>query len=212
MTSSYRSSAACHADALLEGRRVVFFEKVERIPRLDPDSWLVDVAVMPDAHNFVLPRENPLWDVLRRRNFEAAVAPVHRLVSYGTGWHQAETADGQSFRWTGKEAQLLLPPVHGTGLLSAKIYVPVDAIQPPPDVELWSNGRLVDRFSSGDGYVEKTWRLPSRLDAFNDLRIVTSAVVVPGNGDSRELGLRFDAISWRALRTIHGSLAEDAHH
>jgi hypothetical protein len=44
--------------------------------------------------------------------------------------------------------------------------------------------------------MEKSWTIESRKDAPNELVIATSDVVVPGGGDTRELGLRIDSMTW----------------
>jgi hypothetical protein len=59
---------------------------------------------------------------------------------------------------------------------------------------------LLDRFTSAEAIVEKSWTVPSRQNEANELVIATSDVVVPGNGDPRELGLRIDSMTWMPVR------------
>jgi hypothetical protein len=149
--------------------------------------------------NFVWPRGR-LWKIIRRRNFEVAVTPLSHYVQLGDGWYPEEGTGEETYHWMGREAHATLPPSRGSGKLLLKMQVPVDVIQPPPTIEVWVNGVLVERFTSGETVVERSWTVASRGDVPNELRIVTSAVAVParlvGGDDTRELGLRIDVLTW----------------
>ena len=71
----------------------------------------------------------------------------------------------------------------------------------PPTIEVTLNGTLLERFAASTPEVEKSWTVEERDGAPNDLRITTSAVVVPARthagGDGRELGLKLLAITWQ---------------
>ena len=183
---------------LLRDRNPKFYEDAREIRNIGADSWVVEPRVFEGGHNFVWPR-NRLWRIIRRRNFEAAALRLNSLIRFGEGFHGEESAGTEIFRWTGKEAHAELPPMPSTGRLSMRIYVPIDAIQPPPAIEIRVNGEVVERFVGREAYVEKSWVVPSRRNAPNELVIATSDVVVPGNGDTRQLGLRIDAISWTPI-------------
>ena len=185
-----------HATYLLPEHRLTFYERSEEISRIGAETWIVDTRSLEGAQNFAWPRTNPMWKIIRRRNFEAAIVKLHSLIAFYEGWHLPEGEGADTFRWMGKEARAGLPPIPSGGLLTMRIYVPVDTIQPPPTIEIRVNGAVVDRFVGSQAFVEKAWRVASRKDAENELRIITSDVVVPGNGDTRELGLRIDALSW----------------
>lgn len=182
-----------HGDLLLPERRKTFFDESRERPLLE-DAWVVDLQVEQGAHNFVLPR-NSLWDVIRSRNFEASVARVASIIHFGEGWYGLESADGSHFRWMGRESHADLPALPGRGRLSVEIFVPVDSIRPPPVFEVIVNGALIDRIDGRDFQVERTWIVPSRHDAPNELRIVTSRAA-RRPGDPRDLGLRFDRLEW----------------
>jgi hypothetical protein len=75
----------------------------------------------------------------------------------------------------------------------------------PPTVDVWWNGQPIDRITSTTAEVERSWTLTSRVDAANELRLVTSATVIPaqrggGSTDTRELGLRLDRLSWTPMQ------------
>lgn len=185
-----------HATYLLPEHRLTFYERSEEISRIGENTWVVDTRALAGARIFAWPRTNPLWKIIRRRNFEAAVVSLRSLVAFGEGWHLAEGDGAHTFRWMGKESRAELPSMPAGGVLTMRMFVPIDTIQPPPTIEVWVNGALLERFVSTEAFVTKSWRVPSRTDASNELRIVTSETVVPGNGDTRELGLRVDALSW----------------
>ena len=62
------------------------------------------------------------------------------------------------------------------------------------------NGQTIDRFTAATDDVQRSWTLPVRADAQNELRIRTTLTVVPAQHgrsiDTRELGLRLDRFSW----------------
>ncbi|HEV7237694.1 MAG TPA: hypothetical protein VGQ36_00515 [Thermoanaerobaculia bacterium] len=184
-----------HGRYLLRDRNKTFHEDAAEISRIRPDTWVVEPRIIEGAHNFVWPR-GTLWKIIRRRNFEAAVLRLSSLITFGDGWYMQEGSGTETLRWMKKEAHAVLPAMAGRGKLSMHIYVPVDTIQPPPTIEVRVNGAVVERFVGHEALMEKSWTIDSRKDAPNELVIATSDVVVPGNGDPRELGLRIDAMSW----------------
>jgi hypothetical protein len=184
-----------HGEYFLRGREMKVYEDAREITNVTPDSWIVEPRIIEGAHNFVWPR-NALWKIIRRRNFEASVLRLSSLIVFREGFYQEEGTGTETFRWTGKEAHATLPAIRNSGRLRMRIYVPIDAIQPPPTIEVRVNGELVERFVGDRAFVEKAWTLRSRKDAPNELVIATSDVVVPGNGDTRPLGLRIDSMSW----------------
>lgn len=188
-----------HGQYLLRDREKMFYEDPREISRMRPDTWVVEPRIIEGAHNFVWPR-NALWKIIRRRNFEAAVLRLSSLITFGDGWYMQEGVGTETFRWMTREAHAVLPAMPSRGRLSIHFYVPVDTIQPPPMIEVRVNGAVVERFGGTKAFIEKSWTIDSRKDSPNELTIVTSDVVVPGNGDTRELGLRVDAMSWTPAR------------
>ncbi len=186
------------SEAVLSGRPITYFERDDELARAPSEAWIVGLQAVPGAFNFTRPH-GALWEVLRKRNFENSVRAVANRVTYKDGWHQEETDGTQTWRWMAREAGIELPPLHGRGKLSLRLYVPIDTIA-PPTIELRVNGDLVDRFVAKSAVLEKSWLVPTRGDAPNELRLITSAVANPSqlgrSTDTRDLGLRLDAISW----------------
>jgi hypothetical protein len=183
--------------------RKTFWERPEDISMLAGDAWVVDVKEKPGALNFTWPHSNPLWKIIRRRNFEASVSRVSSFITFGPEWYSEEGAGLASYRWMPATATALLPPLRGSGKLHVRMYVPIDTLPAPPDIEVSVNGNVLERFRGSDATMEKTWTVPSRTGAPNELRITTSGVVNPaklgGSDDSRDLGLRIDALSWNPV-------------
>ena len=187
------------SDYILTDRRPAFFDEVEQIPwQPSAEAWVVDWRLRDGGHSFVRPHTT-LWKVIRQRHFEASVTPAALLIRFGDGWYHAEGTGSNSYRWMGKEGVILLPPGRGTGTLSirAKLH---DALPSRPAIEVRWNGQTIDRFTAATDDVQRSWTLPVRADAQNELRISTTLTVVPAQHgrsiDTRELGLRLDSFSW----------------
>ncbi|HEY0370418.1 MAG TPA: DUF2723 domain-containing protein, partial [Thermoanaerobaculia bacterium] len=121
---------------LLHDRDRLFYEDPLELRNLGPDTWAVEPRILKGGHNFVWPRTNPLWKILRRRNFEASALRVTSLVQFAEGFYAPEQNGPETFRWMAKEGRAVLPAVPGEGVLAMRIYVPVDTIQPPPAIEV----------------------------------------------------------------------------
>jgi hypothetical protein len=187
------------ATFLLSHRQKIFFDDRHEISLLGGGGWLVDVDRSDGARVFSIPR-NAFWNVIRRRNFEIYVHRTEGLIRFGEGWYGQEGDGELVWRWMGREAHVSLPPLQSKGRLAMSIYVPVDTLAAPPEVEVYLNDLLLERIVGPEAYIERTWLVDSRADALNELRIVTSDSVSParvsGSQDTRELGLRVNALSW----------------
>jgi hypothetical protein len=196
-----------HAAYLLPEYHIDFYDDADDIPASTAALWMVDWRIRDGAHNFARPHTT-LWNILRRRNFEASVSNVSGLIRFGDGWYEAEGPGTDPFHWMGRESVTLLPAMHGNGKLSLRLYVPLDRLQLPPTIEIRWNGEVVDRFAGTPAESERSWDLPSRSDATNELRISTSATVnlaqLTGSQDTRDLGLRINRLTFRP--PTHGGL------
>ena len=145
------------------------------------------------AMNFVRPRGR-LWDLVRRRYFEASARPITERIAFGAGWYDEEGTGEQVWRWMGGRSVAQLPPIHGDARLTLDLYAPLDAV-PPPQVTISVNGAVVDRFVPASRYVQRELVVHARGDAANELVIETDRVTKPRD-DPRVLGLRLNAIGW----------------
>lgn len=193
VTGEYRP----HARYMLPDRTPIFFGEVEEIP--SGDAWVVDWRLQPVGRSFTWPHK-ALRKVIRHRNFEASVTRAAELTRFGEGWYPFEASASGTYRWMKKEGTVLLPAMRGSGVLSLRLRLPLKMLTAPPAIDVMWNGRKIDRIAGSAKDVERSWILPSRADAANELRIVTSETVVPakrGNSiDTRELGLRLERLSW----------------
>jgi hypothetical protein len=193
-----------HARYLLPEHNRVMYEELGSLGQVTAEAWAVEPQIVEGAPQmFVWPHTNPLWKIIRRRNFETSVVRIASVVRFGEGWYSVEGTGTEIFRWMGRKSSAVLPAIPQGGRLSMKMYVPIDAIA-PPTIEVWVNETLVERFVGSQATVEKSWLIASRKDGPNELRIITSDVAVPakvsGSGDTRELGLRMDGLSWMPAR------------
>ncbi len=188
------------AEYYLDGYERRYFETPEDVPYsgyVEPGYIFMPLAVKASDAQVWVHAHDRLWRIMRQRYFEAAVLPAWDLVRFGAGWHDAEGDGQETWRWMGKSSQTLLPTAGARGKLTVRLYVPVDTLPAPPAIDVVFNGQLVERFTAAKAEVEKTWVVPSRQGAPNELRITTSGAVVPGRGDTRELGLKLLAIGWQ---------------
>jgi len=144
-----------------------------------------------------------LWQLARQRYFDVSVRPVTEIITFGDGWYDEESG-GQPWRWMGAKSTATLPPIAGDARLSLSLYVPLDALDAPPDVTVRLNGALVDQFHAGAKDIERQITVHPRASDPNELTIETTRVVVPAakgiSGDTRTLGLRLNAIEWVPTR------------
>jgi hypothetical protein len=183
------------AKALLGERpNTFFYDESGQIP-LEGEAWILDLRVTRQGFNWVWPHDR-VWRIMRRRNFEASISRASSLILFGDGWY----GDEGTFRWMGAESLTKLPVLRGKGKLRLHVYVPLDGVGAPPTIEVLFNGATLERFVATTSDVDKSWIVPSRSGAPNELRIRTSGTVNPkargASEDSRDLGLRVDALSW----------------
>jgi hypothetical protein len=191
------------SDYVLADRHPKFFENPEDIPETMGDAWVVDWRIHEGGQSFAS-AHGRLWRIIRRRNFEASVSRAKGLVRYVSGWHEPEGSGASFWRWSKKEGTILLPSIRGSGIVSLHLWVPVSWLPAPPTVDIYWNGQAIDHFTATTEVVERAWTLPSRGDAPNELRLSSSATVIPArrgkSNDERELGLRLDRLSWMPVQ------------
>lgn len=187
------------SDYVLADRQPKFFENPEDIPEGMGEAWVVDWRVHEGGQSFASPHGR-LWRIIRRRNFESSVSRAKGLFRYVRGWHEPEGTGARFWRWSEKEGTVLLPAIRGSGTVSLRLWVPVSWLPAAPTVDIYWNGQVIDHFTPTTAEVERSWTLPSRTDAANELRFVTSATVIPADrgksNDRRVLGVRLDRLSW----------------
>ena len=121
-----------------------------------------------------------------------------------SGWYKVE---GNSWRWTaGKFAVLLRPPIGSStkgAALTLNFAVPAVVISQLHSVTLWASiqgTKLAPETYEQGGRAVYKGDIPASLLSGNTVRIdfELKRVMVPGNGDSRELGIIADRIGLEA--------------
>ena len=128
------------------------------------------------------------------RYFEVSVIPIRAVMQFDGGWYPPES----SWRWMARRATITLPPRLERMRLSLNLYVPLDALPSPPNITITFNGRVLDRVH---GNIEKDYDVVAPIDRPSELTIETDETVNPSahaQADTRELGVRLNAISWQA--------------
>jgi len=146
---------------------------------------------------------NDLWELVRQRYFEVSIIPMDEIVDFRDGWYTEEGSGEKVWRWMGRRGLALLPRLHARqATLALHLYVPLDALPAPPTLTLRLNGVALDRFVATAKDIDRTYTVPPRADAANELVIETDRIVNPAAAhlrtDTRDLGVRLQGLEWRA--------------
>jgi hypothetical protein len=155
----------------------------------------------PGAQVFARPRRG-LWNLARQRYFEVSVVPMEQVVDFRDGWYPEEGSGDTIWRWMGRRGVALLPRLRGPrATLTLQLYVPLDALRGAPTITIALNGAIVDRFAMSSKETTRTYQVPPRSDAPNELVIETDRVVNPAaehlRPDARDLGVRLEELVWK---------------
>jgi len=193
-----------HAAHDLADYQPVYFDRDEDIPdagfRLPAYILTPVVDASEGGETFSIPHRKPLWDIVRRRNFEVCILPAYRRVRFLGGWYGVETDGVNRWRWMGREGVMQLPPIAGRGRLAIRFRVPLDLERQPPTLDVWINGVQVEHSLCSTDIEERAWVIESKRDAKNDVRLAISDAPSPAalhrSGDTRALGIELREYSW----------------
>lgn len=189
---------------LLHDRNVKFIEGAPPFTDETASAWIVQYDALGSANSrrFSYPR-GTLWKLARRRGFASSVERVGDEVRFADGWYGVEGGEHPTHRWMSRSGVMTLPELSTAGRLEIDAYVPSDTLKHPIDVTVEADGVVIDRFTTATPDIKRGWTL-APTGRPRAVRFTVSDVVVPakfGNaGDTRELGLRLYASSWRAAR------------
>jgi hypothetical protein len=188
-----------------------FLPDYERVPVDDPagmplhpfapNDWVIAEGASASAGRKTFVRDRGrLFDVARQRYFEvSAIAPTGFL-RFADGWYDSESTGDTEWRWMGGHSRTLLPPVAGQARLALAFDMPLKLVAREPTVEVRLNGKLIDRFVCSTPSTQKSWVLPARADAWNELVISLDKVLNPAregiSSDARDLGLNLTSYAW----------------
>lgn len=160
-------------------------------------AWLFAEITETAPEGFLFRRERGnLWNIARRHYFEIKLQPLRDRPRFLSGWYSPEAMGIDEWRWMRRHSVTLLPPGRGRTLLRMHLGVPAEVMPRNPAITVKLNGRVVDRFHTTAGYLERDYRViaaPRGLPNVLELSIEHS--VTPAH-DGRELGLRMRFLGW----------------
>lgn len=168
------------------------------------DVFVIEAPIKAaGAHVFRRPHRR-LAAVVRDRYFEVAVVPIEQMITFGDGWYDEEGSGSDVWRWMAAHGRVILPPVRGRGRLVLHLYIPLDALGAPPDIDVVLNGSLLERIHATTPIIDREYVVPSRPASPNELVLQTSRTVNPAarglGGDARDLGLKLSGIEWSVAK------------
>ncbi|HEX7421583.1 MAG TPA: hypothetical protein VF505_16955 [Thermoanaerobaculia bacterium] len=198
-----RTNMQPFSDYMLRDHDVTLIEDPSELPQrpVSASDWFVSEgsSAVVGAHNFVRDRGH-LFDIARQRYFEASVVPMTSVFRFGAGWYGGENVGLSSWRWMSGHSKTLLPPIVGNARLTMGFDIPSEMVSRHPTIEIQLNGVIVDRFVCSTPSMTKSWLVPARADAWNQLVISMDKVLNPAKEgitpDARDLGLDLTSYSW----------------
>ena len=193
-------SLAPFADYYLADRDVRVAGSLEALPRvaIGPNEFFATEGTMSGAEAVFRRGRKRLYEIARRRYFEASVERVANIWTFGDGWYGRETDGDREWFWMGRRARVLLPGVSGRMSLQMTLNTPGGTTS---DVEVLLNGQRLSAFRCGDEPRRMEWTVTPRSDAPNELLILSSnAINLKARGisdDPRDLGLQLTSYSWQ---------------
>jgi MFS family permease len=168
------------------------------------DVFVIEGATATGGATILARPRRRIFSLVRDRYFEVSIIRLQQLITFEEGWYDPEGSGTSGWRWMAKRARALLPPIRGRASLTLRMYVPLDVMHTPPNVDVWLNGVKLDRIHAADANFERTWIVDARGDAPNELVIETDRVVNPAREhiipDPRDLGVRVSDIEWSGVR------------
>jgi hypothetical protein len=170
---------------------------------LQPGAYIVSDARsrLARAVNFERSHRR-LWALFNQRYFETSVVPAAGWIKFVDGWYgEEESVHGDWWRWMGKESHTLLGPLSGPAQLGVTLGYP-DELEPAPAVVIALDGKVIDRFVIARGTAVRSYAVPSRAGAPDELVISVDRSVnllrSHRGPDPRDLGLRLLSLTWKA--------------
>jgi hypothetical protein len=143
-----------------------------------------------------------LWALFNRRYFETSVLPLVGWIKFGGGWYGEEQGDdGTRWRWMAAESHTLLEPLAHRAQLGFRVTFPLQG-EPPPNVTVMLDGRVIDRFVPQRADVERLYVVDSRSGPPDELVLSVDHVMnlsrAHRGSDPRDLGIQLHRILWKA--------------
>ncbi len=193
-----------YAEYFLPDYRIEWTLDGPPLARLNPTpSWYMREGTIDrsGALNFTWPRDRA-WNVARRRYFEIGVVPVTGRARFLEGWYGEEVSPKTDWRWMGAHGRIELPEIRGNARLRLRFFVPLHVLHGVPSIAVRRNGIIVKTIAVRDPFVDVALDFqnlagPQTIDIDTDRTVNPLAEHI--SGDSRDLGLRLDALEWIPL-------------
>lgn len=173
--------------------------KLPRV-RVAPNDFFATEGLVSDAEVTFRRDNERLLQIARKRYFETSVVRVASIWTFDEGWYGQESDGKTLWFWMGKRGTVMLPAVSSRMSLRMTLNTVAGSTS---DVEVWLNGQLLQRFLASGEPFHGQWVVPSRMDAPNELLILSSNVVnLKAKGisdDPRDLGLQLTSYSWQPV-------------
>ena len=190
------------ANYFLTDRDVRVANERHKLPRVRvaPNEFFATEGVVNGAEVMFEREHERLLQIARKRYFTTSVVRVASIWTFDEGWYDQESDGKTLWFWMGKRGRVLLPGVSSRMALRMTLNTVAGATS---DVEVWLNGQLLQRFRGSAEPFHGEWVVPSRMDAPNELVILSSSVVNLQkrgiSGDGRDLGLQLTSYSWQPV-------------
>jgi hypothetical protein len=145
--------------------------------------------------------------IVHNRNLKVLPSPESPLIVFLEGWYDLETAAAdptRSWRWTAKEARVVIDNPHRDAVLVVRGSV--DSAAPPGQkITIGIEGRVLESFAPGSGDFERQYAVRKEwLGEGQDFILTVSvdrtfvpAKTTSGSKDERELGVRISLVYFR---------------
>jgi hypothetical protein len=172
--------------------------------RVAPNDFFATEGIVTGAEMTFRRDHERLLQIARKRYFETSIVRVASIWTFVEGWYDQESDGKTIWFWMGKRGRVLLPAVNSGKSSRMALRMTLNTVAgATSDVEVWLNGQLLQRFRGSAEPFHGQWVVTSRMDAPNELVILSSNVVnLEKRGissDARDLGLQLTSYSWQPV-------------
>ncbi|HEX6160875.1 MAG TPA: hypothetical protein VF111_11960 [Thermoanaerobaculia bacterium] len=164
------------------------------------NAWLLAEITESEPEGFFFHRDRGrLWNIARRHYFEVFLKKLTDGAQFVSGWHGAEKAGMDEWRWMTSRSVTSLPPARGRTQLRLLLNVPSEALPYRPKVTVKLNGRVLETLDVKGTELQLDYRVMpvagrNTLElSIDDARPRESTI---SDGDGRELRMSLRFLSW----------------
>lgn len=165
------------------------------------NAWLLAEMTESEPEGFFFHRDRGrLWNIARRHYFEVFLKRLDDGAQFVSGWHGAEKAGMDEWRWMTSRSVTSLPPAQGRTQLRLLMNVPAEALPYKPKVTVMLNGQVLERFDVTRTELQLDYRVSPAPRGRNILELSIDdarpreSTITAGDGRELRMSLRF--LSW----------------